>query len=44
MADTVVVHRVDIDTDMEDIKELLKERGMKIMVPCIPGEEIDVSA
>ena len=35
------LHRVDIDTNMEDIKELLRERGMKIVVPCIPAEEID---
>jgi predicted HTH domain antitoxin len=28
-------------SDMEDFKELLKERGMKIAVPCIPAEEID---
>ena len=28
-------------SDMEDFKELLKERGMKIVVPHIPSEEID---
>ena len=28
-------------SDMENFKELLKERGMKIVVPHIPSEEID---